>query len=170
MNQILSMMSLTNLGLTPSPLVCTLSALFICVMKSLLLVFWGLTFPHQWESSPLLVFFHLAFLYQKESSPKVVNSLQSFNAQIADFSPNFKINFIVIVWICAHSISNWFFSPKTWNCTLQWATYVNLLNLLVGFQTPAPLFGALMVENPKSTNHGVTGVSVSVTRCRPTRS
>ena len=36
-------MSMTKLGLTPGPLVCTLFALFFFVLKSPLLVFWGLT-------------------------------------------------------------------------------------------------------------------------------
>ena len=46
-NQIRLTMSLTNLGLTPDPLVRTLLALFLCVLKSPLLVFWGLVFSHQ---------------------------------------------------------------------------------------------------------------------------
>ena len=51
------MMSLTNLDLTPDPLVRTLFTLFLCVLTSLLvlLVFWGLKFLHQQELSPEVV-------------------------------------------------------------------------------------------------------------------
>ena len=40
------MMSLTNLDLTPNPLVRTIFALFLCVLTSplVVVVFWGLTF------------------------------------------------------------------------------------------------------------------------------
>ena len=66
---------MTNLGLTPDPLVRTLLNIFICVLTSMLLVlvFWGLT-----------------FLHQQESSPNVVYSLHSFGAQISNFPSKFE--------------------------------------------------------------------------------
>ena len=71
-NHIRSMMSLTNLGLTLEPLARTIFALFIFVLTSLLLVFWG-----------------MKFLHQQDSSPKVVDSLYYFGAQIPDFHSKF---------------------------------------------------------------------------------
>ena len=94
-NQIISIMSLAKFGLTLDPLVRTLLDLFICVLSSPLLMSWGLTFSHQLESSP-----------------KVVDSLHSFSAQITDFPPSFRISFIVIVWLFAHSVSNRFIFSK----------------------------------------------------------
>ena len=72
------MMILTNLGLTPDPLVHTMFMIFLCVLISdlVVLVLWGLT-----------------FLHQQELSPKMVDSLHSFGAQIIDFSSNFKNQF-----------------------------------------------------------------------------
>ena len=49
----------------------------------------GLTFFHQLESIRLLVCLRLAFLHQQESIPKVVDSFQSFCAQIVDFPSKF---------------------------------------------------------------------------------
>ena len=91
MNHIRLMMSLTNLGLTPDPLVHTILTIFLCIFMSplLVLVFWGMN-----------------CLHQQESSPKVVNSLHSFGAQITDFPSNFQNQFYSIVWLCAHSVSN----------------------------------------------------------------
>ena len=65
MNQISLTMSLKTIGLTPGPLVCTLFALSLYVLKS-----------------TLLVFLRLPFWHQLESIPKVVNSFQYFRAQI----------------------------------------------------------------------------------------
>ena len=75
MNQIQLIMSLPNLGLTPDPPVRTLFAIFICLLTSsmVVLVFWGLKFFHQ-----------------RESSPKLVDSLHSFGAQNPDFPSNFQ--------------------------------------------------------------------------------
>ena len=77
-NYILLMMSITKLVLTPDFLVHTIFSLFICVLTSplLVLVFWGLT-----------------FLHQQESSPKVVDYLHSFSAQISDFPSKFQNKF-----------------------------------------------------------------------------
>ena len=71
-----------KLGLTLYPLVHTIFVLFLCVLMSplLVLVFWGMT-----------------FLHQQESSPKVVDFLHYFGAQIPNFPSNIKISFIVIV-------------------------------------------------------------------------
>ena len=51
------MMIMTNLVLTTDPLLHTIFAHFICVLTSTLvvLVFWGMAFFHQQESSPKLV-------------------------------------------------------------------------------------------------------------------
>ena len=75
-NQIRSMMSLMNLCLTPNPLVSTVFALFLLFLTSLLLLFWG-----------------LMFLHQHESSPNVVNSLYSFGVQIPDSMSKFQNQF-----------------------------------------------------------------------------
>ena len=76
-DQICSMTSLTNLVLTPDTLVRTLFALF-CVLTSplVMLVFWG-----------------LAFLHQQESSPKMVDSLNYFGAQSPDSPPKRQNHF-----------------------------------------------------------------------------
>ena len=97
MNHINSMMSLTNMGLTPDPLVCTPFTLFIWVLTSplVVLVFWGLTFSHQQESIPKVIFFPLMFSYQQESSPKVVNSLKCFGAQIIYSLSKFENKFYI---------------------------------------------------------------------------
>ena len=57
-NQSRSMMSLTNLGLTPDPLVRTLLAPFLCVsvIPLVVLLCWGLTFSHQQELGPKVIF------------------------------------------------------------------------------------------------------------------
>ena len=70
------MMSLTNLGLTPDPLVSNLFAIFLCVLTIMLLVFWVLT-----------------FLHRQESIPKVVESLDSFGDQIPGFPSKFHNKF-----------------------------------------------------------------------------
>ena len=69
-------MSLTNLGITPDPLVRNLFTLFLYVLTSLLLVFWGLTFSHK-----------------QKLSPKVVDYLHSLGAQITDFPSKFQNQF-----------------------------------------------------------------------------
>ena len=46
-NQIILMMSLAKFGLILGPLIRSLVAPFLYVLKSLLLVFWGLEFLHQ---------------------------------------------------------------------------------------------------------------------------
>ena len=73
-------MSLSNLGLTPDPLVHSIFAPFLCVfmIALLVLVFWGLTIPHQ-----------------HESSPKVVDSLHYFGAQIPNFPSKFQNQFYI---------------------------------------------------------------------------
>ena len=78
------MTSVMNLGLTMDPLVRNIFALFICVLTSplVVLVFWGLMFSHQQESSKNVIFFCLMFLYQQDSIPNVVDSLKYFGAKI----------------------------------------------------------------------------------------
>ena len=66
-------MSLENLGMNQDPLVRTIFVIFLIILTSLSLVFWGLTFSHQ-----------------QESSPKVVDSLQYVGAQIPDFASKFQ--------------------------------------------------------------------------------
>ena len=91
-------MSLRSLGLTPDPLVRNVLRFYLCLTILLVvLVFWGLMFLHQQESSPRVIFLCLIFSYQQESSPKVVDSLKQFGAKIPYFFPNLKLSFIVIV-------------------------------------------------------------------------
>ena len=68
------MMSLKNLGLTLGPLVRTLFALSLYVLKSLLLVYRGLKYLHQYDLNLLLVFLCLTFSHQQESIPNMVDS------------------------------------------------------------------------------------------------
>ena len=111
-------MSLKNLGLTPSPLVCTICELFLYVLKILLLVFWGLTpglLVHTlfalclyMMKISLLVFLHLTFSHQQELSPTHFNTF-ALKLKFGIYSPNFKISFTVfftLVLFCAHSIFN----------------------------------------------------------------
>ena len=89
-NKICSMTSLTNLGLTPDPLVRTIFALFICVLTSMLLVlvFWS------------LLFFTKRSQFQRWLTPFIILALK-----FLILPPNFKISFIVIVRIFARCIS-----------------------------------------------------------------
>ena len=86
-NQIRSMMNMTNLEPTPDPLVRTLLDIFLCILMSPLLVFWG-----------------LIFLHQREFSPKVVDSLHSFCAQIPNFPSKFQ-NLLYGYSLTFHSLS-----------------------------------------------------------------
>ena len=88
-------MSHSNLGVTPDPLIRTLFARFISILVSplLLLVFWGLTFSHQYKSSLRGVFLRLTLLYQWGFSPRVFDSLHYFGAQIPNFTSQFQNHF-----------------------------------------------------------------------------
>ena len=81
-NQISSMMSMMNLDLTPDPLVLTIFTIFLCILTItlVLLVFWG-----------------LEFLQQQESSPNVVDSSNVLAPKLFILFPNLKLSFIVIV-------------------------------------------------------------------------
>ena len=76
------MISLTNLGLTPDPLVHNMFAMFICILMILLVV---------------LVFLCLTFLHQQESSPKVVKYVKYFCAQIPCFLSKSEIQFYIYI-------------------------------------------------------------------------
>ena len=113
MNQIRSTMGMENLCLTPDTLAHTIFALFICVLKSLLLVFWGLYFLHQWELIPKVLFFSLIFLYQQDSIPKVVESLHYFGAQIPHFISKFRNQFhIYSLTLCSQHLQKLYFFQK----------------------------------------------------------
>ena len=62
------MMSLTVMVLTPDPLVCTLFAIFLCILMTRLVVFLilGLLFSHQQDLSQNMIFFSLTCPYQLE--------------------------------------------------------------------------------------------------------
>ena len=92
-NHIRLMMSMTNLGLTLYLLARIIFALFLFALTSPLLVFWGLTFSHQYESSPRGVFLRLTFSYQWGFSPRVFDSLHYFGAQIPNFTSQFQNHF-----------------------------------------------------------------------------
>ena len=94
-NQICSMISLKNLGLTPNPLVSTLFELFLCVFTILLVVllFGGPQFFHKQKSSSQVIFMGLNFSYQQNLSPKVVNSLKCFGVKITSFLSKFETQF-----------------------------------------------------------------------------
>ena len=100
------MISLTNLELTPYPLVCSLFAIFICVLTIplVVLMFWGLEFLHQQESSPILIFLRLTCLYQHELNTKVVNSLKYFWDQIPYFLSKFETQFYS--YSCSHTLTH----------------------------------------------------------------
>ena len=99
-NQICLMMSLTNLGMTPDPLVCTLFALFLCVLAILLvvLVFWGLAFgSHQQESSPKVIFCVWRVRTNSSQFQRWLTHRKQIGAQIPYFLSKFETQFIVIV-------------------------------------------------------------------------
>ena len=66
-------MIMTSLGLNWGPLVHTIFVILLYVLNIL-----------------LLVFLCLKFLHQQESGPKLVDSLQSFGAQIEYFPSKFQ--------------------------------------------------------------------------------
>ena len=74
--QICSTMSLTKLGMSLGLLLSTILEISISVLKSLLLVFWV-----------------LSFLHQQGSSSNVFDSLHSFGAQTPDFPSKFQNQF-----------------------------------------------------------------------------
>ena len=82
---------LTNLCLTPGPLISNIFAVLLYVLESPLLVFWGLTLRSGTYffviflyviKSMFMVFWGLTFSHQQESSAKVVKSFQYLRAQI----------------------------------------------------------------------------------------
>ena len=83
-NHIRLMTSLKKLGLTTYPLMRTIFALFLWVLKILLvvLVFGGMVFSHQLELSPKVIFLCLTCLYQQYSIPMVVDSSKCLGAKI----------------------------------------------------------------------------------------
>ena len=57
------------------------------------LVFWGLTFSYQQESSSKVIFLHLIFSHQQKSHQKVVDSSKKFGAKIPDLISKFETQF-----------------------------------------------------------------------------
>ena len=104
-NQIRSMMSLTKLGLTPDSLIRTLFAIF--------LFWWACCWCFGvWnvcaDRSQSQRWYFCAWCFctnrsqvQRWSTLWIILVLKFFISP-----PNFNISFIVIVWICAHSVSN----------------------------------------------------------------
>ena len=139
-NYIILMMILMNLGLTTDPMVCNIFALFHCVLTSLLLslVFWG------------LMFFTNRSRVQRWLTPCIILALK-----FLVLPPVKKHSFIVIVWFCTYNVSSRCIFPKIWSKAIQWETSVLLTTLLAEVHILAPLFSALMVETPQSTNFGV---------------
>ena len=90
-NHIRSMTILPVIVFTPYPLVHTLCALLICVLKISLvvLVVWSILFSHQQELSPRVIFMGYTCLYQQELSSKVVDPRKCFVAQIIYFLSKF---------------------------------------------------------------------------------
>ena len=151
-------MSLTNLDLTPDPLVRTLFALFLCILtRSLVvLVFWGLKFLHQQELSPKVMFLCLKFPYEQESIQKVVKSSKKLPLKFLIFFPNLKLRFIVIVVVI-------FFPANSNRCcfTKNMSRHAPMGTICrpsysgSGVLIPLHSYNSLIVESPESNNCGV---------------
>ena len=119
MNQIHLMMSMTMMCLTPDPLVCTLFALFLCVLKIplVVLVVWVLNFCKNRSQVQMWCFEFFCVCSNRSQFQRWSNHRKKLALKFIVFSPNLKLSFIVIVvvWLClTHSYRCSFIKNIIW--------------------------------------------------------